>query len=363
MTKLQSLLKRAEEPVPHEWIDRMVCIALMVWTFGEIVFTHSLVGDLDVVRANGLGVLHQALTGGLLIAALTCKKLDVERPTLVVLGCALFSTVVLWRAKGDAGPLVLVLMLVVGGSVDLRLLARCYALSAVVGMLVAMLCSCLGISGALDALVGAVFVPTFGFKEQGVFGYLILSTSVGIALGTANARLRLALAAVDIVGAGLLFVFVRAKIVALFVAALSGGIVLCERVPRLRWLNGVHRKLCWGVALVPLALFCLSNDAPEFLSLSMFQGSYGSLVGMYGYTVLLCLYLCYVCGVLRCSCAHYDYLMLYACLLFAFLLTRGTLPMELEFNCTLLVLTRALSGHAIWCVPAEGRDGVHASEA
>lgn len=363
MTKLQRLLQRAEEPVPPEWVDRMVCFALMVWTFGEIVFARSLIGDLDVVKASGLGVLHQAMTGGLLVAALACKELKVNRPVLLGLGCALFSAVVLWRSKSNPEPLVLVLMLVVGSDISLRRLARCYAMSALVGMLVAMLFSCLGISGSLDALVGETFVPTFGFKEQGIFGHLVLSVSVGIALGTSDPRLQRALAAVDLVGAAFLFVLVRAKIVALFVAALGVGIFLCGRAVRQEWFADARRPLHWAVALAPLALFCISYDAPKFLSLAMLKGSYGSLVGKYGYLALICLYVCYVCGVLRCGRARHDYLTLYACLLFALLLTRSALPMQLELNCTLLVLTQALSGPVSWRVLAEGRGGAHAFHA
>lgn len=342
---VKGLFALGEVPVSEHGVDTLLCVALALWTFGQVVMVYSTIASLPVVVSHYLGVVHQAIVAGCLIVAFACRERDLAPRELVVLALGLFGAMTAWRRGSDAHIIVLLLFAITLGNIDIRRLARWYVASALAGLLVTMAFQAFGISAHVATLQGAKFVSGHGFSEFPSLSYLLFSIVVGIVLGAEELETPLSVAAavVCVVSAGSLFVALHAVRIAAAFMLLGAYLAFQWLQPRLTHAVMSSKAVRWGVALLPLLLFCLSFDASMLYGITAFEGGYSGLIWSYGYASLIGLYLLYARGVLRLGLTGADQLLLVACVAFALLLMGERMPMYLEFDCALLVLARGLA--------------------
>lgn len=342
---VKRLLALGEMPIQKQWVDTMLCVALAVWTFGQIVMVGSTIASLPLVVTYHLGAVHQAVVAGCLIAAFACGSYDFSPRELVILAFGLFGSMTAWRKGGDVHVVALLLFAITIGGIDVRRLARWYVASALAGLLVTMVSQGLGISAHVASLQGAKYVSGYGFIEFPSLSYLLFSIVIGIVLvaGELDGMRSAATAVACVVSAGSLYVALHAVRVAAAFMMLGTFVVLRQLRPQLVRAVISSEVTRWFVALLPLLLFCLAFDGSMFYGLTAFEGGYTGLIWSYGYASLICLYFLYARGVLRLGSTSTDQLLLVACVAFALLLMGERLPMYLEFDCALLVLARGLA--------------------
>lgn len=341
---------RGVEPVSERWVDTMLCVALALWTFGQICMAHSTIAGLPLVAGAHLDKIHQAIVAGCLVAALACREYEFEPLELVLLGLALFATVSVWRANGDAHLIVLLLFAVTAAGMDPHRLARWYVGGALAGLVMVLVMQSVGASALVATLQWPHYVSAYGFSELYHLPYLLFSVLVGIVLGTEDSGswFDVAVSVVCVLAAAILYVTLHAVRVSASLVLFGGFIVLRPYRPRLVHEVMSHKGARWFVVLLPLVLFCLASDGSKFYGLTMFKGGYSRLIKSYGYGSLICMYVLYARGVLRLKATRTDQVLLVACALFALLLTAERLPLYMEFDCALpMVLCRA--GAAMGC--------------
>lgn len=334
-----------EAPVLEHWVDTLLCVALALWAFGQVVMVNSTLASLPLVASHHLGAVHQAIVAGCLVAAFVCREYDFAPWELVVLALGLFGAMTAWRKGADVHVVVLLFFTIAIGHIDFRRLVRWYVVGALAGLLVTMACQGLGISAHVATLQGAKYVSGYGFIAFPSLSYLLFSIVVGIVLSAEelDGLLSVTVAAVCVVSAGALYVALHAIRVAAAFMLLGVFVVLQWLRPHLTHVAASSEVVRWSVALLPLLLFCLAFDGSMFYGLTAFEGGYSGLIWSYGYASLICLYLLYARGVLRLGAAPCDQLLLVACVASALLLMGERMPFYLEFDCALLVLARGLA--------------------
>ena len=342
---ISDLVAKANEPVSSRWIDGLVSFALVVWTFGQVVFAYSFVAQIPSVAKLDIAQMHQAITAGCLVASLASRGFDLRPRGMALLFLALFATLTVWRIDGDARPIVILLFAVVTRGMNLSRLARRYVVGLLSGTTVVAVWALLSdtMTFALSSTDGA-FVPTFGFIDAGVVAALVFSLPPAIALGSRDARAWIPLSAICVLAAVVEALVLRAAFLGVLLIGFAVVATLYGTRPRrvvpvirLAWVR-------WGIALLPIVLFCLCNDGTKFFGFPPLQGGYASLTNTYGFGAYGCIALAYVYSVLLCGCTGRDFLALCACVMFAFGLMTTVLPLYLEFNCTLLLLSQGLAG-------------------
>ena len=340
---LNRLRQMANEPVSTRWVDSLVGFALVIWTFGQIVFIHSNISLMDAVVDNGIGQFHQAITVGCLVAALACRGINFKPMGMVALFCALFATLTVWRRANDPHLIVTLLLIVAAKDMDIATLARRYVIGAIAGLLVVCLSVSLGFI-KFSVFVGArTYDFAYAFRDASMLPCLLFSVLIGLFLGNEDAKMWRFLAAAC-VAVTLVELLLGVGFLAVLPLALACGLYVCE-VRQDVWKRLMGEPVWrWTVALLPLGLFCVSHDWTKFFGLPAAGGALGSAIGTYGYGACACFAVLYVRSVLLMDSSKRSYLMM-LCLAFSVVMLLYMRPsLYLEFNCAYLMLVFGMAG-------------------
>ena len=339
----ERLKEMANEPVSDRWVDALVRCALALWTFGQIVFVHSAMGELPWVVDAGIAQLFQACVGGCLVAALACRGFGFRPASVVIMFCALVVAVSVWRKVGDLHLIVLLLFVLVARGMDLRSLFRCYVYSAIAGMLVVCGSSVLGMAATRVFLHVDGYAVSYGFSSDGAFGSILLSVLVGMVLGSREAPSWHGVVLLSVLSAIVALVVLGSAFVALLAIVFAVCVCVHAHLPDVVHSIAVRPEWHWLVAVAPVVLLCVIADGTKLFKLPATVGAYELGVGLYGYGALVCLLLMYVRSILLLGASGWSFLALCGCVLFSLLLVCEQTPLFMECNCTLLLLSRGMS--------------------
>lgn len=345
--------ERAGEPLSKKSTETLVCFALIVWVGGQLLFAYSTFGSHPVISRLELSAYHQAIAVGCLTAALAGRTLDLRPLSLAFLFVALFSTLTIWRRGSDVRPILLLLFVLAAQGGDLSRLARSYVLGALGALTVIVLLASIGKLTVNTSMVAGQLTSAYGFRNPARLSYLLLGILGSIALGWGKVADRPFVALCALVSSACFFVL-HDGFVAVLALALGGCVLLADIRPALVFDIMDKQWVRWVVALLPLLLLGILNDGVKFYELPFPKGGYRSIVGTYGYLAPLCLVLPYVIAVFRLDHTREDFLRLALCTIAALAFIGSSLPVYLEYNCTLLILTLSMTTTGGWEAASDG---------
>lgn len=289
-TTMRTPKRRSERPVDDHALETLVGVAIAVWTFGQLVFTHATVGQLALVRDFSLGTCCQAIALGCLVAAIASRRFDFKPVGLVGLGVLLFSSISIWSKSQDLRLLVLALLIVAARNMDMRCLLRFFVGGAVSALLCVTVLAVLGVSAIR---VNPEF--SFGFASAKTVACLLFAIVSALSLLAEDRRTRIVCAVVCVVCAVVAMFVLRVNSYAIFMV-LVGEFVVFQDVLGCRLARIMaHREFGWFMAAVPIVLFCLCQDSDKYFTFASFLGGgYKALLTQYGTASLCCFAVVYV---------------------------------------------------------------------
>ena len=336
-----SFVKRFLGPGSRRLGQRVVCLALALWVAGQVAIADSTVAMIPVVKALSLSSAHQVLVLGILAASVVCMDYDSTAKELLAIGSVLLALLTSLRGDSHTRTSTVLLMACAAKDIRLKSLVRAYATGLVAGILVALTLSSWGISTSVMTLIRSTYLPLFGFRRQGFFSYLLLASVMAIVLGWGKKRPWLPLGGACVALAAIMFVLQHTTRASLALAAFGIALVAYALIPHKLAALARRPWVRWAIAIMPLAIFCLSMDGQGPFSIaSLKDSSYRSLGSTYGYAGLTGIYLLYALGIADNRNAEFDYPLLVACALHSVLLLHSATHLWLELNPTLLVLSR-----------------------
>ena len=286
---MRALRGRAGRSVDDRAFEMLVGVAVTAWTFGQLVFVHSAVGQLPLAREFGLGACCTAVALGCLVAAILGRKFDLEPAGLVGLGVLLFVAIVVWRKLRDPRLLVLVLLIVAARRTDLRRLLRFYVVGAVAALLVVVALAALGF-----ATVKPGSTSGFGFTDAKTVACLIMGIVVATCVVEDGRGTRLPCVALCLACAAVAMLVLRVRSYAVYLVLVAVCVLGRDVLARLASGLMARREFSWLMAALPVALFCLCMDADKLYPIAAFvRGGYESFPERYGFAALCCLAVVY----------------------------------------------------------------------
>ena len=250
-----SVAESLRKPVSDRALETILGVALALWCVGEVLFEHSTFAQTLWCVANRPAQFVQALVVGCLVAILAAKRFRLGVREVALVFPLLFFALLVWGKTRDAHTLVLALAVICAQGMDLRRLARMYAVGAVFALVVTF------------AVTGWVYTkdPAFSLKNlvfgRYVFGYfgalacLVLCIASTLCVVLRDRRAKAALAVMCMLFAALAAVPLHSKRCALFLLLLAAIIVVDLRWPERLEATFANRWVRWVVALLPIALF------------------------------------------------------------------------------------------------------------
>ncbi len=353
----QTVRERLSAPVSERALETILGVALALWTFGEILFEHSTFAQTFWCVANRPVQYVQALVVGCLVAILAAKRFRLGVREVALMFPLLFFALLVWGKSRDPHTLVLALFAVCAQGMDLRRLARVYAAGAVVTLVAAL------------ALTGWVYTrdPAFSLRNvvfgRYVFGYfgalscLLFSIVSAACLFVRGRKARVGLAVLCVAFAALSAVPLHSKRCAVFLLLLAA--LIAADVWRGEALARVARRdvTLWAVAVLPAVLFCLVGDMRTLYGAGFGLGAYANMTKVWGLGFSAAAALVFARAVLSWRGRDVDPVMVGIVCLFSLLLVFEQMPMNLEFNVTLLLLAQGLAQGAGAPVDAAEADG------
>ena len=343
-----SKLPALSKPISSHALEIFVGIVLALWVFGTIAFKQSVISSTDWAAAIKPYSFLLALTAGCLVASLACKGIDFELAGAVGLCCMLFAVLIYWRLANNAQPLVLALFLLAVKDMDLKRLLRFYAGGAIAGLVgSAVLVAVFSTSGIADCATSPL--PILGaFNEPSIIACILFSVLCALTIGSGdNPRIRIALVAACLLCAAAAFTFLHAKRCAFLIITL--GVYHLANWKFADSLNSVfsRKSARWFLAALPIALFCLSNDAARFLGIGAQTGAYSVAIPTYGYAIVVCFAVLYVRAILIGGNHGMRPAVAVVAILYALFFLFEAFPMHLELNGALLMLSVGLGRGAL----------------
>lgn len=336
------LREKLSGPINPAALELIVGLTLALWTFFRIVLVHSSLASSYWVGMHKPMQYVQAIVLGSLITTIACKWSSLKVPSVALLFCLLLSSLTAWRMKDDLAPLALALFLVASRGMSLRRLARYYVAALAAALAAAMLLVCAmrvrhGEFSPKDALL-----LRYGFEDQYVIAIGIFSALSAAAMIARSSRSKRVLVVVCVLCAVVAFVSLHAKRMAIFMLALAACVYFGERrrAELLRLLS--RREVRMTLAVLPVVLFCASNDLAKFYSFNAGRSGYTMLAPTFGYLFAACLGVMHARATLARRCLKGNLLVFTVAILYTLLLLFEAQPVYLEFNYSLLLLGLAL---------------------
>ena len=337
-----SVAESLRKPVSDRALETILGVALALWCVGEVLFEHSTFAQTLWCVANRPAQFVQALVVGCLVAILAAKRFRLGVREVALAFPLLFFSLLVWGKTRDAHTLVLALAVICAQGMDLRRLARMYAVGVVCALAVTF------------AVTGWVYTkdPAFSLKNlvfgRYMFGYfgalscLVLGFASALSVVVRGRRARVALAVACVAFAAVSAVPLHSKRCALFLLLLA-AIILVD----LRWPERLEAALSsrwarWGVALLPAALFCLVGDMRTLYGAGFGMGAYANMPKVWGLGFSLTVAVLFAISVVGKPGRTVRPVVLAVAVLYALLLVFEQLPMNLEFNFGLMALSLAL---------------------
>jgi len=337
----QTVTARAfSRPVSAQMLEAFIGAALVFWLVARVVLVHSLISDSNWAVYNQPYSFAVAVVAGCLLAALAYKGLDFELPGIVGVFCLLFGTLAFWSATGDSRPIVLVLFLVAARDMDLVRLLRFFG----IGTLVAIVAAAIAVAifaalGKLDApddqilLIGA-------FKEPSMLACLLFGALCCVFINArGNSRICVALVIACLFCSVAAFVLLHAKRCGLLMIVLAACVFVDNRFHDSLNAAFAKRSTNWLIAALPIALFCLSNDIFKLYAIGEQTSGFAVAVPSFGYAITACFIVLYIRAILLGSVSDQRFAFSIVFILYAFYLLLEQYPLNLEFNCSLLLLS------------------------
>ena len=331
-TSLHALRKRFDRPVGDYGHETLVGVAVAIWTFGQLVFTHATVGQLPFAREFSLGVCCASVALGCLVAAIASRQFEFEPAGLAGLGIFLFVAITVWNKLRSPRLLVLLLLIVAARQMNVRRLLRFYVGGAVAALFVVAVLAVLGVTTInLNPSIG------FGFANAKTVACLLMGIVAAICISEDRRGMRVPCAVLCLLCVVVTMFVLRVRSYAVFMALM--GVCVLGRDVLARFAAGlmVHREFSSFVAALPIVLFCLSQDATKFYPFASFvNGGYKSILSQYGFATLCCMAMVYVRAVLLASREQHTVLAWALLCIYLLVCVREANVTLLEFNGMLL---------------------------
>lgn len=344
-------------PVSPRALETFVGIVLAVWVIGRVVLVHSVIADTNWAIWNEPYPLLLAVVVGCLVAALACKGLDLELPGIVGLCCLLFAVLAVWSKTGDARPIVLTLFLVAAKGMNLARLLRFFGISALAAIATAALAvAVFSALGKIDDLGGQLPVVR-AFSEPSMIACLLFGAlCAGFINLKDDMRLRVALFVACLLCAVAAFTLLHARRCGLLMAVLTVCILAESRFRDSLGAFFAKRSTSWLIAALPVALLCLTNDAFSFYAIGDQMSGFALAVPNFGYAAVACFATLYVRAVLLGVGGNRRFAVSVVFMLYALYLLFEPFPLNLEFDCALLLLCAGLGRGVLSSDSASGQE-------
>lgn len=330
-------------PVSAQALEAFVEIVLAFWVIGRVAFVHSAIAGTNWAAWHEPYSFVLAITIGCLIAALACKGLDLELPGIVGLCCLLFAALALWCKNGDAQPLVLALFIVAAKGMNPTRLLRFFGISVFASIVIAALAvAVFSALGKIDGMDGRPPVVN-AFDEPSMIACLLFGALCAAFINLKDSsHLHVALVIACLLCAAAAFTFLHAKRCGLLIVALAACVLADGRFRDTLYKLFSKRSTSWLVAALPIALLCLANDALSFYAIGERAGGFAIAIPSFGYAVVVCFATLYVRTALLGIGEGRRFAVAIVFTLYALYLLFEPLPLNLEFNCALLLLSAGL---------------------
>lgn len=338
----QRLKRSAAKPVSLRGIETLVGFSLVVWLFGQSVFTYSTIAQVPSVSLLDISKFHAAIAAGCLVAAIASSSYTFRASVLAGVFVALFATLTIWRIGGDARPIILVLFLIASTGLDTPRLARFYVLGASLGMCLVLVVAAMGISETRFVMVEKVLTSAYGYYRPEALGFTVFGILGALLLGWGKSLPSIPYVVSCLVGAGICLTALHMGFLALLFLAL-GGYAVAEQLRPCVVSSVLNTKYArWVVASLPLVLFLMVNDGAKFFKFPFPREGYASVVTTFGYLAPVTLCVAHARYVLLGYASDRGRFHLVLVGLGVLALTCSAYPLFLEFNCALLLYARVL---------------------
>ena len=244
-------LQKALRHVRKHWQETLICLALVIWTFGQVTF--GLSSDQTAIAPLSklnLENVYKPLTICILMTVILVRGLHMRPIGYVGIALLVGTMVVSYQRTGYIWQLVLLLFLLAIKGVRLEVLFRFY-----LGALLAAFVTVLVLSSLPTAMVrfytpNGFLVSSYGFKHPNTYGFMIFAITTAMALSFDLRRAWLPLAVLCVVCGLFAFFLLSCRTVAVLEIGLALFVVAYGL-----WRDPIDRLCSFRVTQIVVAAF------------------------------------------------------------------------------------------------------------